>query len=450
MDPARPMIQPPTKYLLRMALFLVAVVILVVLQLETIILAAETNLALNGLILAVLLVGMVLTVRMVLSLRPEVAWIAWQQRAAGPDDNHPDTPPPPVQLLGPLAALLREVEGGGRPRLTAQTLRTLLDGIATRLDEGREIARYLTGLLIFLGLLGTFWGLIQTVDAIGGVVQSLDLGVGDLSALWTELKDQLQQPLAGMGTAFSSSLFGLAGSLVLGFLDLQAGQAQSRFFLDVEDWLSSHARLGDPMVLDDPLGAGVGETAAGASRQMSTPVPTPGPGPLPSGAELAMATRQTHDNIEALTRALAASEAQRRQTLDALHGLATQVQALSQQIKSEQALLMRLSEERAVLGPAISRLNDLLAAGDLHGDQPATRHLASIDARLHQVVQGLEDNRERTVRELSSEIRVVSRTMRAIVDGGEPPPGTEPPGAPPGPASGPAPGPSPGPRPPAV
>lgn len=443
------MIQPPTKYLLRMALFLVAVAILVVLQLETIIVAAETNLALNGLILAVLLVGVVQTGRMVLLLRPEVAWIAWQQRAAGPDDRHPAMPPPPVQLLGPLAALLREVEGGGRPRLTAQTLRTLLDGIATRLDEGREIARYLTGLLIFLGLLGTFWGLIQTVDAIGGVVQSLDLGVGDLSVLWSDLKDQLQQPLAGMGTAFSSSLFGLAGSLVLGFLDLQAGQAQSRFFLDVEDWLSSHARLGDPMVLEDPLGSGGAEPVPGGPGPLSAPGPapapppgpTPGPGVLPSGAELAMATRQTHDNIEALTRALAASEAQRRQTLDALHGLATQVQALSQQIKSEQALLMRLSEERTVLGPAISRLNDLLATGGLHGDQPATRLLASIDARLHQLLQGMEDNRERTVRDISSEIRVVSRTMRAIVDGGEPPPGTEPPGTA-APAAGPRPPPA--------
>lgn len=417
------MIQSPTRYLIRMALFLVAVLLLVLVQVETVLIAAEANLPLNALILAVLLIGILFTFRMVLRLRPEVGWIVWQQEADQDreDGREPATNPPPVQLLSPLATLLKEVDSGDRPLLRPQTLRALLDAIGTRLDEGREIARYLTGLLIFLGLLGTFWGLIQTVDAIGGVVQSLDLGVGDLSSLWTELKQQLQQPLAGMGTAFSSSLFGLAGSLVLGFLDLQAGQAQSRFFLDVEDWLAGRTHLDDSVVRDAP---GVPGTYAAAAYAVP---PSIAMGPAPTGPELAVAARQTADNVEALTRALAASEAQRRQTLDAIHAMTTQVQALGQQLKSEQSLMLRLIEERETLAPVIQRLSEVLASGKLHEDQPAILHLASIDASLRQLLSTLEDNRQRTVQDLSGEIRMVSRTMRAIVENQEPPDGTEPP-----------------------
>jgi len=129
--------------------------------------------------------------------------------------------------------------------MSALSLRTVLDGIRTRLDESREISRYMIGLLVFLGLLGTFWGLLGTIDAVGRVIIGLDVGQRDFIEVFAELKAGLLEPLAGMGTAFSSSLFGLGGSLVLGFLDIQAGHAQNRFYDGLEEWLSGLTHLID-------------------------------------------------------------------------------------------------------------------------------------------------------------------------------------------------------------
>jgi hypothetical protein len=139
-----------------------------------------------------------------------------------------------------MAAILGG-ERSGRMTISQQTMRHLLDSIATRLDEARDISRYMTGLLVFLGLLGTFWGLIETVGSVGRVIQGLNIG-GDAGSILDMLKDGLAAPLSGMGISFSSSLFGLAGSLVLGFLDLQSSQAQNRFYTDLEDWLSTTVR----------------------------------------------------------------------------------------------------------------------------------------------------------------------------------------------------------------
>src|SRR5258705_8914813 len=139
-----------------------------------------------------------------------------------------------------MAAILGG-ERSGRMTISQQTMRHLLDSIATRLDEARDISRYMTGLLVFLGLLGTFWGLIETVGSVGKVIEGLKVG-GDSGALFDTLKDGLAAPLGGMGISFSSSLFGLAGSLILGFLDLQSSQAQNRFYTDLEDWLASTVR----------------------------------------------------------------------------------------------------------------------------------------------------------------------------------------------------------------
>jgi hypothetical protein len=139
-----------------------------------------------------------------------------------------------------MAAILGG-ERSGRMTISQQTMRHLLDSIATRLDEARDISRYMTGLLVFLGLLGTFWGLIETVGSVGKVIEGLKVG-GDAGSLFDTLKEGLAAPLSGMGISFSSSLFGLAGSLILGFLDLQSSQAQNRFYTDLEDWLASTVR----------------------------------------------------------------------------------------------------------------------------------------------------------------------------------------------------------------
>ena len=193
--------------------------------------AFMANPSLNTLILAVLAIGIVLSFRQVIRLYPEIAWVN-NFRLADPG-LAVDRPP---VLLAPMAAILGSRMG--RMAVSTHLMRSILDSIATRLDEARDISRYMTGLLIFLGLLGTFWGLIETVSSVGDVIQNLKPG-GDAGALFESLRRGLAAPLTGMGISFSSSLFGLAGSLILGFLDLQSSQAQNRFYTELEDWLST-------------------------------------------------------------------------------------------------------------------------------------------------------------------------------------------------------------------
>jgi hypothetical protein len=221
----------PRIFLVRMLVFLILCALIVVVLHKQIWAAFLANPGLNALIVGVLLVGIVLAFRQVIRLYPEVAWIN-SFRVADPG-LAVDRPP---VLLAPMAAILGDRVG--RMAMSSQLMRGILDSIATRLDEARDISRYMTGLLVFLGLLGTFWGLIETVGSVGRVIQGLSLG-GDAGSMLDALKEGLAAPLSGMGISFSSSLFGLAGSLVLGFLDLQSSQAQNRFYIDLEDWLST-------------------------------------------------------------------------------------------------------------------------------------------------------------------------------------------------------------------
>ena len=225
----------PRIFLVRMLVFLVLCALITVVLYKQIVVAFFANPGLNALIGAVLLIGTLLSFRQVIRLYPEVAWVN-NFRIADPGlaiERHP-------KLLAPMAAILGG-ERSGRMTISQQTMRHLLDSIATRLDEARDISRYMTGLLVFLGLLGTFWGLIETVGSVGKVIDGLKVG-GDAGALFDTLKEGLAAPLGGMGISFSSSLFGLAGSLILGFLDLQSSQAQNRFYTDLEDWLASTVR----------------------------------------------------------------------------------------------------------------------------------------------------------------------------------------------------------------
>jgi hypothetical protein len=225
----------PRIFLVRMLVFLVLCALITVVLYKQIVTAFFANPGLNALIGAVLLIGTILSFRQVIRLYPEVAWVN-NFRIADPGlaiERHPT-------LLAPMAAILGG-ERTGRMTISQQTMRHLLDSIATRLDEARDISRYMTGLLVFLGLLGTFWGLIETVGSVGKVIDGLKVG-GDAGALFDTLKEGLAAPLGGMGISFSSSLFGLAGSLILGFLDLQSSQAQNRFYTDLEDWLASTVR----------------------------------------------------------------------------------------------------------------------------------------------------------------------------------------------------------------
>ncbi|MGB9114631.1 flagellar motor protein MotA [Bradyrhizobium sp.] len=243
----------PRIFLVRMLVFLVLCALVMIVLYKQIITAFFANPGLNALIGTVLLIGIILSFRQVIRLYPEVAWVN-NFRIADPGlaiDRRPT-------LLAPMAAILGG-ERSGRMTISQQTMRHLLDSIATRLDEARDISRYMTGLLVFLGLLGTFWGLIETVGSVGKVIDGLKVG-GDAGALFDTLKEGLAAPLGGMGISFSSSLFGLAGSLILGFLDLQSSQAQNRFYTDLEDWLASTVR-----VYSGETGAG-GELQAAVER----------------------------------------------------------------------------------------------------------------------------------------------------------------------------------------
>lgn len=222
----------PRLFLISMVIFLIITGFLVAILYRSISDAFITNPGLNGLILFVLVVGILLALAQVVRLMPEVAWV--NNFRQGGDDL--DIKREPV-LLAPMKSLLGSTSAD--MSITTNSMRSILDSIGNRLDDLRDISRYLIGLLVFLGLLGTFWGLLATIGSIGETIQSLDAGSGDTNDILDSLKAGLKAPLDGMGTAFSSSLFGLAGSLILGFLDLQAGRAQTRFYTELENWLSS-------------------------------------------------------------------------------------------------------------------------------------------------------------------------------------------------------------------
>ncbi len=229
-DPYR--LTSPRIFLLIMLIFLTISGFIAAILYSQISSAFATNPGLNGLIIGVLAIGVLLALLQVIRLMPEVSWVN-SFREGNPDLEGKREP----VLLAPMKALLGQ--SGQNMSLTTASLRSILESIGTRLDEARDISRYLIGLLVFLGLLGTFWGLLGTIGSIGDTIQSLDPGSGSTNDILDSLKSGLSAPLDGMGTAFSSSLFGLSGSLILGFMDLQAGRAQNRFYTELENWLST-------------------------------------------------------------------------------------------------------------------------------------------------------------------------------------------------------------------
>jgi hypothetical protein len=231
-DPDIRLLTSPRIFLVGMAAFLALVGFVVLILYQQIALAFSANPGLNGLILGILTIGALFTFRQVIRLFREIRWV---NSLTGAQTGSIPTP----RLLAPMAAMLNA--GAGARGLSTITTRAILDSIATRLDEGRELSRYLVGLLVFLGLLGTFWGLLETVHSIAGVIDSMKTGV-DTASMFDALKTGLSAPIAGMSVSFISSLFGLASSLVLGFLDLQAGQAQNRFYSEFEEFLASHVQ----------------------------------------------------------------------------------------------------------------------------------------------------------------------------------------------------------------
>ena len=373
----------PVVYLVRMALFLILVGALGAYLFPVLEPIFKNNPELNGLILAVLVFGIAWNLIQVVRLTTEVTWLNTYQNARAKIATIRAP-----RLLAPMASMLagREGQNPNDRRLTLSTtaMRSLLDGISSRLDEGRELSRYMTGLLIFLGLLGTFWGLLKTIGAVSDVIGNMSAGSGDLNLLFEQLKTGLVRPLAGMGTAFSASLFGLSGALVLGFLDLTAGQAQNRFFNELEEWLAGLTRL-----------------ASGALAE--------GDGSVPIYVQALL--EQTAENMEGLQRILARGEEGRVEANQAILTLNDRLGVLADTMRANQHLMLRIAESQTSLGPALQRLADMQG-----GDEIARSHLRTIEQTLGRILSDAQQGRTVATNEVRGDLRILTRTIAALAE----------------------------------
>jgi hypothetical protein len=382
----------PAVFLIRMVVFLAIVAAACFFVFDALRNAFLANATLNGLILGVLILGIFYNFRQVALLYPEVSWMdrfrdTLAETEAGMHIRLPESVDNP-KLLAPMATMLSD-RRGSRFSLSALSMRSILDGIAARLDEGRELSRYNIGLLIFLGLLGTFWGLLQTVSSIGNVIGSLSVSGGEATALFEHLKTGLEAPINGMGTAFSSSLFGLAGSLVLGFLDLQAGQAQNRFFNELEEWLSSVTRLSSG--------------ALGSDGEQGVP------------AYVQALLEQTAESLENLQVIISRSEEGKHAVNHSLSELANKVETLTDHMRTEQAVMRNLAETQVEMKPILQKLANSTGSGG--SDESMNAHLRSLDKNMQRLIDENVLSRNEITDALRREIRLLARTIAATGDG---------------------------------
>ena len=294
-----------------------------------------------------------------------------------------------LNLLAPMASMLEEHKG--RFSISSLAMRSLLDSLNLRLDETREISRYLIGLLVFLGLLGTFWGLLITIDSVGTVITSLGIGDDDSTAMFLKLKEGLKEPLNGMGTAFSSSLFGLSGSLILGFLDLQASQAQNQFYNDVEEWLSSMSLIA------------VNKTGSGnESKIQEDGVPV----------YVQALLEQTAESVDSLQKILGRGEDERRNLANNIANLTQQMSEVADQIKNNQKEFKKISDKPMDVSPIANLFKD-----NVTGIDDATKdHIRSMDISIKRLVEDSNQSNKQLISELRSEIKLLAKTISAAVD----------------------------------
>jgi hypothetical protein len=382
----------PQRYLIRMIVFLVIVTAACAALVDRLQDAFAANVALNGLILGVLLLGIVYIFRQVIVLRPEIDWLENLAQGSQGGLVFPgalkDKRPP--RLLGPMANMLGERRG--RITLSTLSMRTLLDGIHSRIEESHEISRYLIGLLIFLGLLGTFWGLLETVRGVSDTIAGLGKTATDPAVLFDNFIYGLKVPVSGMGTAFSSSLFGLAGSLVLGFLELQSGQAHNRFLNELEEWLSGVTRLSSA----GPVGDG----------EQSVP------------AFIQALLEKTADSLDQLQHVISRGEGERNAVNQNLVALTERLSTLTDQMRAEQSVLMRLAETQSDMKGLMTRLGEWSpAAGAM--DETTRTHIRNLDLRLEHLLNDVASGREYAVQEIRGEIRLLTRTIAAMAEEAE-------------------------------
>jgi hypothetical protein len=370
----------PLPYLVRMLLFLAGVAALAYWLHEDLFRIFEHTPQLDAVILGVLLLGIFFVFRQVIILWPEVSWM---RRFRYREEDAPVPPAESVNLLAPLAAMLGE--GHDRIRLSPTATRAVLDGIATRLDERRELARYMIGLLIFLGLLGTFWGLLQTIGSVADAINGLQVSAGDAVQMFAKLKTSIEGPLKGMSTAFGASLFGLSGSLVLGFLELQASQAQGRFHIELEEWLARATSLST-----SSLPPGVAQS-------------------VPAYVE-ALLERST-EGVDGLIRAVHRIEESRQTAAAGSATLVERLAALAETMRAQQNLLARFTELSIELRTALARLSDR-SVDEESEREAAHSHRRAVEGHLARLVE--ESLRSRGA--LAEEIARASDSQREALE----------------------------------
>ncbi|MFL2918875.1 MAG: flagellar motor protein MotA [Thalassobaculaceae bacterium] len=370
-------------YLIRVLLFVLVILVIASFLIMPISRAFMANAALNGMILAVFLIGLIFIVRKIALLSPEVTWISEYRSLKKPRL----TKQRPPKLLAPVANMLGD-RTNGKISLSATSLKSLLDSIDTRLSESRDTSRYLIGLLIFLGLLGTFWGLLETVGAVSDVIGDLSLKGGNLENAFADLKTGLEAPLSGMATAFSSSIFGLAGSLALGFLDLQLGQAQNRFYNDLEEWLSGLTKLS------------AGNNVTGDHE-------------ISGSAYQAALFEQTAESLDRLQRVMVQNEDGRDETNQHLLKINDSLHLIVDKLEAETQVIRDLSDNQIRINSAIGKLADF----SQETSKDDYRHnLRNIDTQLSQLIKELKTGRDKSVEEIRQEIRLLARTIAVLAE----------------------------------
>ena len=354
-----------------MTIFSVAMLLLCIWVHNGIYQAFSSNPIFNTGILVTLLLGMVAAYRQIGRIDSSVKWIHGFKGSQG-------APSEPPFLLVPIASVLQKNDS--MPYIGATSLRAMLDGVFTRVDESRDLSRYLMNVLILLGLLGTFWGLLQTVGGIGSVIGSLSLGEGDLKLVFDRFKDGLQKPLVGMGISFSASLFGLASSLVLGFLDLQTGRAQNVFCCELEEWLGRRSAISESTF---------SHTAPPASYQEAIVV-------------------TLTEQLERLQRTMRQQFDLQSAEQGNIRALSETVFALSDNLKSHNVLLAKLTQLQNETTPAIAQLTDVVQRSNAaHVEE----HVRNVDLSLRDIALQLAQSSSNHTSELRDELRIIARLL---------------------------------------
>lgn len=369
----------PASVLLWMVSFLGLLGLAVYALFDPLLEAFLSNPVFNAVILGVFVVGVLLSFRQVTSLSSEAGWANRVRSRRRRGKARP-------RMLAALEKMLDQQGDDDTVSLSPVALRTVLDSVRLRLDEARDLSRYTVGLLIFLGLLGTFWGLLDTVSAVGQMIGDLNAD-GENGVLFGSLLAGLSEPLAGMGTAFSSSLFGLAGSLVLGFLDLQVGHTQNRFFNELEDWLTGMTRMSN--------------TELPSAGQLSDPV------------YIHAMLEQTAETLDKLQRSMMRDDAQRRQVNEQIQGLGEQLATFIDQTRDEQRLLSVLTRGQSELAPVVARLAEQQNAGE----DALQAHVRNLDINIKRLADNLSGSREQLSEDIRDELRLIARALSAEAHG---------------------------------